>query len=412
MSYRITVLLLSLLIPPLLCTAEDTSLCEAEVPVISLTEGPQAHWFGYYDKFQFDASDRYVLAMEVGFEDRAPRAEDALVLGMIDLHEGNEWIPFAETTAWCWQQGCMLQWLPGSTEEVIYNVRGESDYASVIHNVFTGEKRILSKAVYAVSPNGKEAVGLNFTRVADTRPGYGYNGFEDPLAADLHPDSEGIYRLDLVTGEVKTLITLQQIASAYGNETTALGKHWFNHLLYNTDGSRFIFLHRWHKEGRKGRFTQGFTARPDGEDIFCFNDNGMVSHFIWRDEKEMLAWSTEPGTGNKFHRYFDQSDHVEVVAPDVLVQDGHCTWSPCGNWILTDTYPDKEKKQTLLLYRPADGKRVDLGRFFQERATEEQLRCDLHPSWNRAGTQICIDSRCSGQRQVYLLDVSAIVQGE
>ncbi|NLN92560.1 MAG: hypothetical protein GX130_04515 [Candidatus Hydrogenedens sp.] len=405
-----TVLILFIALSLSVSATADTSLCEAEVPFMALTEGPMAHWFAYYDKFQFDPSDRYVLAMEVGFEDRAPRADDAIVLGMIDLQDGNKWIPFAETTAWCWQQGAMLQWLPGSSEEVIYNIRTESDYASVIHNVFTGEKRQLPRPVYAVNPDGKSAVGLNFTRLGDTRPGYGYNGFEDPLHEELHPDSEGIYHLDLTTGESRTIINLNQIALGYGNETTALGKHWFNHLLYNTDGSRFIFLHRWHKENRKGRFTQGFTAAPDGSDIFCFNDNGMVSHFIWRDEKEILAWSTEKETGNKFHRYFDQSDRVEVVAPEVLIQDGHCTWSPCGNWILTDTYPDKERKQTLLLYRPADGKRVDLGRFFQERATEEQLRCDLHPSWNRAGTQICIDSLCSGQRQVYLLDVGAVIR--
>ncbi|HNZ47586.1 MAG TPA: hypothetical protein PLZ53_08955 [Candidatus Hydrogenedentes bacterium] len=404
--------ILLLLLPVLAATASEEHLCEAAVPLTALTQTPAAHWFGYYDKFQFDPSDRYVLVMEVSFEDRAPTAEDAVALGMIDLQENNRWIPLGSTTAWCWQQGCMLQWLPGSDSEIIYNIREDQDYAAVIQNVFTGEQRRLPKPVYTVNPDGTEALGLNFTRLGDTRPGYGYNGFEDPPGQELYPDSEGIYRMDLRSGEWKTIITLNQIALAYGNETTDQGKHWFNHLLYNPDGSRFIFLHRWHKENRKGRFTQGFTAAPDGRDIFCFNDNGMVSHFIWRNTTEILAWSAEKESGNKFHRYFDRSNQVEVVAPDILLQDGHCTWSPCGNWILTDTYPDKEQKQTLFLYRPADGKRIDLGRFYQERPAEEQLRCDLHPRWNRAGTQICIDSRCSGQRQLYLLDVSDIVRNQ
>ena len=43
-------------------------------PVRALTRGPKFHWFGYYDKLQFDPTSRYVLGMEVGFEHRYPGA--------------------------------------------------------------------------------------------------------------------------------------------------------------------------------------------------------------------------------------------------------------------------------------------------------------------------------------------------
>ncbi len=383
--------------------------CNAVVPLRALTSGPKAHWFAYYDKHQFDPSDRYVLGMEVNFEGRDPEPEDAIALGMIDTQEDDKWIPFGESTAWCWQQGCMLQWLPGSETEVIYNAREGDHYISVIQNVFTGEKRTLPKPVYAVSPDGKTAVGLNFARVNDTRPGYGYAGIPDAGTSELYPDKDGIYSLDLVTGESRLIITLAQIATAYADETTEGGKHWFNHLLFNPDGSRFIFLHRWHRADGKGRYTQGFTARPDGEDVFCFNRHGMVSHFIWRDPQHLLAWSHEPETDNKFHLYKDSTDEVSVVGDGVLTGDGHCTYSPCGKWILTDTYSDRKNMQTVILYRVTDGKRSDVGRFFQEKPAEVQWRCDLHPRWSRSGRYICIDSRCSGQRQLYLLDVSGIL---
>lgn len=382
---------------------------EAHVPIRALTSGPQAHWFAYYDKHQFDPSDRYVLGMAVSFEDRAPEPEDAISLGMIDTDDGDKWIPFAESTAWCWQQGCMLQWLPGSQTEVIYNARDENGYISIIQDVFTGEKRSLPRPVYTVSPDGKTAVGLNFARVGETRPGYGYNGIPDPGSAALHPENDGLYVMDLTTGAWRTVITLAQIAAIEPDETTEGGKHWFNHLLFNPEGSRFIFLHRWHRPDGKGWFTRGFTARPDGSEIFCFNRNSMVSHFIWRDPKHLLAWSREPDSGNRFHLYEDLTDHVTVIGDGVLTVDGHCTYSPCGNWILTDTYPDKERMQTLILYRVADGKRVDVGHFYQEQPSDIQLRCDLHPRWSRSGKQVCIDSRWSGQRQMYLLDVSKIL---
>ena len=40
-----------------------------------VTSGPKFHWFGYYDKFQFDITGRYALGMEVDFEHRAPNED-------------------------------------------------------------------------------------------------------------------------------------------------------------------------------------------------------------------------------------------------------------------------------------------------------------------------------------------------
>lgn len=34
-------------------------------PIRALTKGPKFHWFGYYDKLEFDPTSRYVLGMEV-----------------------------------------------------------------------------------------------------------------------------------------------------------------------------------------------------------------------------------------------------------------------------------------------------------------------------------------------------------
>ena len=385
---------------------------ETHVPVRAITSGPQPHWFGYYDKFQFDPTDRYVLGMELKFEDRAPNAEDAIVLGMVDIQDGDKWVPFAETTAWCWQQGCMLQWVPGTKSEVIYNVRKGDGYASVIQDVFTGAKRELPKPVYTVSGDGSKAVGLNFARVGQTRPGYGYNGIPDPGEEELHPGNDGVYVMDLKTGESRMILTLAQIAKIGADDTMDKGKHWFNHLLFNQDGSRFIFLHRWHKENSRSWYTRGFTAQPDGENIYCFNDHGMVSHFIWRDPKHLLAWTKEPDPGSRFHLYEDQTENVEVIGDGILKVDGHCTYSPDMKWVLTDTYPDKEGMMSLMLYRPADKKLVMLGRFYQERPKENQLRCDLHPRWSHDGRTVCIDSKCNGIRQMYLIDVADIIHGD
>ena len=90
-------------------------------PVRQITRGPQFHWFGYYDKLQFSPDNRFVLTNKVSFEHRSPTADDVIEVGMIDLHEKDKWIPLGQSKAWCWQQGCMLQWIPGTASKVIWN---------------------------------------------------------------------------------------------------------------------------------------------------------------------------------------------------------------------------------------------------------------------------------------------------
>lgn len=50
-----------------------------------ITFGPRFHWFGYYDKLQFSADNRFVLGNEVDFEERSPTAEDRIRVGIVDL---------------------------------------------------------------------------------------------------------------------------------------------------------------------------------------------------------------------------------------------------------------------------------------------------------------------------------------
>jgi hypothetical protein len=43
-----------------------------DAPVRAITGEPKYHWFGYYDKLQFDPTSRYALGMQVGFDYRSP----------------------------------------------------------------------------------------------------------------------------------------------------------------------------------------------------------------------------------------------------------------------------------------------------------------------------------------------------
>jgi len=380
-------------------------------PIRPLTKGPNYHWFGYYDKLELDPSSRYVLGMEAGFQGRTPSPDDRIRLGMIDLESGDQWKELGTTVAWCWQQGCMLQWLPGSRTEVIYNDRQDDRFVSHILDVHSGKRKTLPGPVYGISPDGAWAVHPDFRRLHDTRPGYGYAGIVDPNQNVKAPDDAGIWRVDFRTGKHDLIIPISKAASIPSPHAEMTGaKHWFNHLLVAPDGKRFIFLHRWQLPGKSGFMTRMFTANPDGTDLYVVDPWGDTSHFIWRDPQSILAWARHPSHGNKFYLYQDKTDNVEVVGPDVMVVNGHCTYLPGNRWILNDTYPDKERLQHPYLYEIATGKRIPLGHFHSPPEYNGELRCDLHPRFSPDGRKVVIDSPHGGNgRQLYLIDISAIV---
>ncbi|HID77083.1 MAG TPA: hypothetical protein EYP56_13945 [Planctomycetaceae bacterium] len=384
----------------------------AAVPVRQITRGPGYHWFGYYDKWEFDPTNRYVLGMEVAFEHRSPTPEDTIRIGMVDLHQDDAWITLDETRAWCWQQGCMLQWRPGSRNEVLWNDRQQDRFVCHILDVRRGQKRTIPHPIYAVSPDGRWAVAPDFRRVNDMRPGYGYVGLADPFANDPAPEQSGIFRIDLETGRSELIVSLAQVAAIpFEKEDLSGAKHYFNHLLVNPDGSRFEFLHRWRRPSRPGFGTRMLTAAPDGSDIRVVDPSGHTSHFIWRDPQHILAWSYHPSHGHAFYLFEDRpGGQVEVVGQGVMTNNGHCSYLPGNEWILNDTYPDRQRNQTVYLYHVSTGKVVTLGRFYSPPEYRGEWRCDTHPRFSRDGRLVVIDSPHTGQgRQLHLIDISGIV---
>ena len=376
-----------------------------------ITSGPKHHWFGYYDKLQFDPSSRYVLGMEVDFEHRSPTAEDVIKVGMIDLADGDRWIELGETRAWCWQQGCMLQWIPGSDREVIWNDRQGDRFVCHVLDVHSGKKRTLGYPIYTLSPDGRTAIGADFRRINHMRPGYGYAGIPDPNFDTLAPDDAGIYSVDLKTGEATLVISIEQVAAIpYPHGDISAAKHYFNHLLFNTDGSRFIFLHRW-RFGDAGFHTRMMTASVDGSDIYGVDQYGYTSHFIWRDPEHILAWARHPSHEDAFYIYRDGTQEVEVIGKGVMKLNGHCTYLADTNWILNDTYPvprSEGRVQELYLYNVGSGQRRELGEFGAAAEYTGEWRCDLHPRSSPDGSLITIDSAHGGNgRQIHLMDISA-----
>ncbi|MBE7465550.1 MAG: hypothetical protein HS116_18900 [Planctomycetes bacterium] len=388
-------------------------------PCRAVTRGPQHHFFGYYDKCPWNATGRLMLAMEVPFMDRMPEPEDALTIGLIDLRNESVFTPLDRTYAWSWQQGCMLQWLPDAPDrKILYNAREDGRFVCKIRDILSGEVRTLPRPVYTVSPDGRWGLSLNFARLDRTRPGYGYNGTIDGTRGELAPAADGMWRVDLHSGESELLWSLERAASFQARGDFQGAEHWFNHPYIAPDSERFFFLHRW-RNPKGGPITIGgkpmswgtraYTLSRDGSDPFVLSDDDMFSHFDWLDAEHLLAWARRHEHGDHYYLFKDRTPGADLVGADVLTRDGHCTYSPDRKWMLTDQYPDSKRERPLILFRLRDGQRFDVGSFYTPPVCDGPIRCDLHPRWNRDGTQVCIDSPHEGTRQMYVLDVSDLV---
>ncbi len=389
------------------------------VPIERLTREPDFYFYGYYDNQPFSADLEYHLAHRVKFMNRMQTKADVAELGMVRLRD-NAWIPLSETSAWNFQQGSMYQWRPGHPDEVIYNVCYAGSYQSVIQNVHTGAKRILPHPVANVSADGKTAVSVNFSRIYWFRAGYGYDGIADPWAKDLHPADDGVYRMDLDTGEATLVMSLDdmyRISLPYmqTDEEKHEWKYLINHINLNPSGTRFLALFRGRSDRPLSKWhTYTITANIDGSEPYLLLDD-VASHLHWRDDGHVMIYAQT----YKDHEWgcwlFTDRTH-EAFRYDpagTMPGDGHCSFSPDRRFILNDTYP-RDGYSSLYIYEIATAKTVllaDIATIPHQELADVDMRCDLHPRWSCDGSMISFDSVHEGHRHVYRIRMEDLPKG-
>jgi hypothetical protein len=402
--------------------ATETGPLETFVPHRQITRGPRHHWFGYYDKRQFSPDGRRVLANQVDFEHRSPKADDTIQVGWVDRDQNDRWQPLGSSRAWGWQQGCMLQWVGGDGERVLWNDREGDRFVSRILRVADGSVQTLPMPIYTISRDGRYGLSTDFRRINNLRPGYGYAGLADPHVAERTPAESGIWRVDLATGETKLIVSLADVAKLAwpDGDRHADAWHYFNHLLINPSGDRFVFLHRYRpsfdpatRTFQGGFVTRMFSADPDGGRLHVVDPSGYTSHFIWKNDEVLTMWTRPQGQPSAFYEVTDRQPGYRRVGAEKMPSNGHNTYlpAPYDDWILNDTYPSRgASRQTVYLYHVPSDRRVDLGHFPSPPAYRGEWRCDTHPRRSEDGLTVCVDSPHQGGRQLHLLDIREIVQ--
>lgn len=406
-----------------------------------------SYFFGYYDKTPLAIDNNKLLAHRVSFDGREVRKGDVAEVGFFDINSGR-FHKIDETLAWNWQQGAQLQWLPGShCKKIVFNTVLDGRYVAKICDIETREFTIVPFAIYAVHPNGKEALGINYERHYWCRDGYNYQCIENTYWDEPFHEDDGIFRIDLTSGESHRIISLPEIVSLKKLPEFSYCDSWLEHLRYSPSGNRFMFFHRWSSDGQD--VSRVFLANShNGEDLVMLPDNRFFSHYDWKSDQLLTIWTRNDqnkGAKNKkrnfwflrvkkwikslivkvgslvglnmAHATFNKSrnysrlETFDIVGSAIpaqserqLVGNGHQSWFEDGRRLLNDTYQDESGFRSLMIF-DSESQTIDyVGKFYSQ-YNDCVYRCDLHPRLSADNKLIVIDSAHKSSRKMIVIAI-------
>ncbi|HAZ03013.1 MAG: hypothetical protein A2W90_18440 [Bacteroidetes bacterium GWF2_42_66] len=373
---------------------------------IQITNNDNQHFFAsYYGINSWSGDQKYVTVLETDIKYKLPDENDPATLGLVDM-KTNEFIPLTQTRAWNFQEGCMAHWLETSPDSlIIYNDFREGRYVSVILNVYTRkELKVFPYPVSAVSPDGKKAVSINFSRIRITRTDYGYGGEGQDARKEIPlPADDGLFLLDLETGKSKLIVPINLVKEMIP-QVPKDGIEYFCHTRFSKGSSKIFWLARaipnWN--------TVAFTVNIDGTEIQrCFPDNWGGSHFDWLNDNQLMITAKYEGKQDAHILFTVGKQDYKRLGNGLLDYDGHGTFSPDGKWMVTDTYPSLGMREQKIYLMDMKTEAVyPIGRFPMPAEFNGYWRCDIHCRWSPKGDMIGFNSTHTGSRQVYILKLT------
>jgi hypothetical protein len=377
--------------------------------VVRLTAPPLHHFVGYYGITPWNASGDKLFCLQSAFGDRLVAPGDMASVCLIDP-SSQKLTRIAETSAWNLQQGAMLHWMPTSPDrEIIYNDRIDGRLVSVILDIENKKRRIIDRPVAAISNSGKMAIALDYDRLRRIRPVTGYAGGDPNTPLVNRPADNGLFLIDLASGKSRLLVSVEACSRLSAPpETLKNQPFWLEHAMFSRDDERVFLLARAFDPKTRQLVSLPLTISPDGTGLKALMPWAIqgASHYDWLDGRRLIL--TREHAPTKWHHLLlnvDRDEAPTVLAPDVLTRDGHCSVSPDGKWMITDTYPDENRRQHLFVLNVRTGVAGRIASFAASKDVRGDWRCDLHPRWSRDSKSICIDSTHEGARQVYAVEL-------
>lgn len=386
-----------------------------DLKIEQLTTGNKHHFFGYIGQCQtipWNANGRYILGLEIDSIHRMPEANEAASVFLIDTQENNDIKYLEKTYAWNPQQGTMFYWNPLAAEtQFIFNDK-DPETGEVFTVLYDIEKNKRIREYHykdtpigngGVAADGSAYLALNYGRLARLRLVTGYPGANDWSENEIAPKNDGIFKVDIKTGDKQLLVSYHQLNEKLKKHIPGLEHDglFINHTLWNRDCDRIYFFARagWNGQGYK-RINVPFSIHSDGTGL-VLHETHIGGHPEWAEGKVLI------GRQGKKQILYDV-DKKKVIGqlgnPEIFPDpEGDISLSPDGNWFVNGY--KKGNKNYFSVFRIKDeafvrSEGIDKGAF------SGNIRIDPAPRWNRTNDAILVPGLDeNGTRQIFMIKV-------
>ena len=302
------------------------------------------------------------------------------------------------TTAWNYQQGAMAEFI--DNDRLIYNKFAGNTLSACIINLKTGQTIEQNNfPVQAILPGQEAYVSLNFNRLNNLRPDYGYNKFSD-WHETLSIGQDGLWRVNY-SGESKLFISLKQLHDLNNLDYDILSK--INHVMSTKCGVKILFMFRYFIGASKISVLYTYDFHKHRLKKIR---SGVVSHYCWLNESKYAVWFRDR-TGGQLAIY-DCMDNNKQLAV-VRIADGHpVAVEKGGLWY--DSYPDILNKVHLRYFSDDLKKTSSQFSVISKPQKSVENRCDAHPKVS--GNYLVIDRYENNNRDFGIYKINRITGEE
>lgn len=360
------------------------------VRMISSGERPALH--SYFDLCPESPDGRRAVFVELpddGFE--------TFRAVTVDLGSGKR-CAFAETLGGNHHGGLRQQWV--GNDEIGWCQQGEEGAAvTVVGSVPSRATRSIDGAIRMYCPaNGMSLGSTHEERIT---------------GSDI--DRWEVYLMDLNHGTRKTVVTVDAVMQIHPlvdridpeimcfkhTKWAPDGKHFFC-VFHNADTTQF----RSGAIDKSRRLKSIMIADAEGNGLRHLCEFGH--HPMWSNDSNAVV------TGERRDGHGCFVAHPLDGGPEQIIVQNipgiHSSFSPDAQWLTTDVFHEPERgRGQVRVYNVAAGKGTVVAEFDMPELPHEK-RCHPHPAWSRDGKRVFFNSADTGRHQVYVVDVSPLVE--
>jgi hypothetical protein len=384
--------------------------------VRQLTFGPPHHFYGYIGHVgnsPYSADGRHLIALRTTFQDRMPGPEDAADIVLLDAEKNYAETKVEGTRGWNPQQGAMMYWNPEQpSRQFFFNDRDPKT-----GKIFTALYDIVDRkrvkefrfddtpaANGGVKQDGGAFAAINYARMARLRPVTGYPGTWDWTEGVNHPHDDGLFVVNVKTGERTLIVSFRQMRDALVGKYPHIDDRalFLNHTLWNREGDRIFFFVRADFNDPKRRVNVPMTVKPDGSELIeqrifigGHPEWDFRSRMIGRVEDKLVLYDTL------------KQEIVETIGGPEIFRDpeGDTALSRDGRFIVNGAPTGATMHYTIL--RRSDRAVLKTEDFSRAGYTSGDLRIDPAPTWNREGNRFAFPALAKdGTRQMFEVRVT------